>query len=913
MTPDKWCRAYRLYQEVSDLPAPERRAYLESADADPEVVAEVVTLLERAATSRGSGEETRTGAEPGLSAGAVFGHYVIERPLGRGGMSEVYAARDTQLERTVALKFLRAEQAGTPSAASRLVSEAKAASALNHPNIVTVYEVVHQDSAFTIAMELVEGKSLRELCGQPQPAAQVIEWGRQIAAALAVVHAHGIIHRDVKPENIMLRPDGLIKVLDFGLARGGVSGGLVSAGEPHHSSAGLPVGTLRYMSPEQTRGEPLAAASDVFSLGIVLYELLAGQHPFASESLVASAQSILSHQPPPPSTLNRAVPPALDALLLAMLAKRPDARPAAEETARSLGALAARHNRPRLRRRGIWWAGAALGTLALAVALVFDFRPPEADTVTEILPFTTLPGEQLTPSFSPDGQTVAFASGSQSPPHGSVCIQPVNRGKETCLTSPSEIAYSPVWSPDGAWIAYVTGSWGVGTAVWIRSPATVETRKLADITSGTWPTERSLAWTRDSRNVLATAHRGIVLIPLHGPVRTLIPTPDGVSDYGLDVSTDGRELVFTRNSQFAASLYYTSLDAPGPLRRVSLPHASPVLDACWVPHRRELVVASGSVGEIWQVPLNGRPRLLSRDPYQILDPAISPDGRRIVYAQDRSDFNLWTLNLNGAHREPERCDPLSSTRDEFFPQYSPDGQRIAFESNRSGYEEIWVGQRDGAALTQLTHFDGPQTGSPHWSPDGQWITFDSRVAGVGTIFVIASAGGNPTAVSPKGIDSFVPSWSHGGQWIYFVSRGSGRDEVWRVRPDGQQPVQVTHSGGYAAIDSLDGRFLYYVKSREDNEGLWRRSLATGEEARVAPRVIDAAFAVNPDGLYYLTSRDHHRLFIEKLPYGAAKPIPIASPSKAVLGMTVRSDGREMMLGLQDAHVSQLMLMTLRPR
>ncbi|HTX37585.1 MAG TPA: protein kinase [Bryobacteraceae bacterium] len=912
MTPDKWRRAYRLYQEISDLPAPERRAYLDSADADPEVVAEVVTLLERAATSRGSGDEARAGAEPGLSAGAVFGHYVIERPLGRGGMSEVYAARDTQLERTVALKFLRAEQAGTPSAANRLVSEAKAASALNHPNIVTVYEVVHQDSAFTIAMELVEGKSLRELCGQPQPAAQVIEWGRQIAAALAVVHAHGIIHRDVKPENIMLRPDGLIKVLDFGLARAGASGGLVS--EPHNASAGLPVGTLRYMSPEQTRGEALTAASDVFSLGIVLYELLAGQHPFASESLVASARAILASQPPPPSSLNRSVPPELDRLLLAMLAKQPDARPAGEETARSLGALAARLGEPaRIRRRWILLAVAALGTLALAVVLALDFRPPAGDTVTEILPFTTLPGEQLTPSFSPDGQTVAFTSGSQSPPHGAVCIQPVNRGKETCLTGPSEIAYSPAWSPDGAWIAYVTGSWGVGTAVWIQSPATRETRKLADISSGVWPTERSLAWTHDSKNVLVTERRGIVLVPLHGAVRTLIPTPEGVSDYGPDVSSDGRELVFTRNSQFAASLYYTSLNAPGPLRRVSLPHAPPVLDACWVPNRRELVVASGSVGEIWQVPLNGRPRLLARDPYRILDPAISPDGRRIVYVQDRSDFNLWTLNLVGAHREPERCDPLSSTRDEFFPQYSPDGQRIAFESNRSGYEEIWVGQRDGGALRQLTHFDGPQTGSPHWSPSGQRITFDSRVAGVGTIFVIASAGGNPTAVSPKGIDSFVPSWSHDGQWIYFVSRGSGRDEVWRVRPDGQQPVQVTHGGGYAAIDSLDGRFLYYVKSRAGDEGLWRLSLATGEEVRVAPRVIDAAFAVNPDGLYYLTSRDDHRLFIEKWPYGAAQPIPIASPSKAVLGMTVRSDGREMMLGLQDAHVSQLMLMTLRPR
>jgi serine/threonine protein kinase len=247
-------------------------------------------------------------------------------------MGEVYAAQDTELGRTVALKFLRADLADKNRIAEGGIREAKTASALNHPNIVTVHEVIHGESTLVIVMELVEGTNLRVLCGKRPPVDQMINLGQQIASALAAAHIHGIVHRDVKPENIMVRRDGYVKVLDFGLAR------QVSA-DSQNSVAGLPAGTLRYMSPEQVRGATLTGASDVFSLGLVLYELLTGKHPFAADSALETAHAIATGKPRRPSAWNRFIPPMLDVTLLSMLAKDPGARPPAEHVARTLAEM----------------------------------------------------------------------------------------------------------------------------------------------------------------------------------------------------------------------------------------------------------------------------------------------------------------------------------------------------------------------------------------------------------------------------------------------------------------------------------------------------------------------------------------------------------------------------------------------
>jgi Tol biopolymer transport system component len=250
-------------------------------------------------------------------------------------MGYVYSALDTELGRLVALKFLAPEVVATRPAIDRLIREAKAASALNHPHIVTVYGVVRSGDDVAIAMELVEGKPLRSYCGDPQPIVQVIRWGRQVAQALAAAHHREIVHHDIKPENLMVRSDGYVKVLDFGLARQLTSG---SQRQIANSSVRL-AGTLNYMAPEQTRAEAATSASDVFSLGIVLFELATGTHPFRSDSPLDTAHAIAHADPKSPSALNHEIPAALNSLLLAMLAKRAEERPSAAEVDRTLSEL----------------------------------------------------------------------------------------------------------------------------------------------------------------------------------------------------------------------------------------------------------------------------------------------------------------------------------------------------------------------------------------------------------------------------------------------------------------------------------------------------------------------------------------------------------------------------------------------
>jgi len=278
-----------------------------------------------------------------LAAGTRIGPYEITSRIGSGGMGEVYRAIDRRLGRDVALKLLQEQLARDPAAVDRFAREARAASTLNHPNIVTIYETGESDEGRYIAMELVSGRPIRPAPGKTLPRAELISVARQIAEALAVAHHAGIVHRDIKPENILVRDDGYVKILDFGIARllPAALSGDAPATMTANTAPGMLVGSVRYMSPEQARTEKVTPATDVFSFGIVLYELATGVHPFEAESLMGVLSATLARAATAPSRINPEIPAALDALILQMLEKDARLRPGAAECAAELDALAA--------------------------------------------------------------------------------------------------------------------------------------------------------------------------------------------------------------------------------------------------------------------------------------------------------------------------------------------------------------------------------------------------------------------------------------------------------------------------------------------------------------------------------------------------------------------------------------------
>jgi serine/threonine protein kinase len=348
MTPERWQRIKELFHAALARGPVERAAYLDGAcDGDLSLKAEIESLIAshedsedflETTTADPDGESQAEVCEP--LVGKSIGPYSILSRLGSGGMAAVYLAQDTRLGRKVALKLLAAHLTKDEDRVARFRTEARAASLLNHPNIVTIHEIGEAEEGHFIVMELIEGHTLREAINARATIESLARLGAQMARALSVAHAAGIIHRDIKPENIMVRGDGYVKVLDFGVARlsqidtradGNVTGKLGADTAP-----GVILGTLGYMSPEQARAERLTSATDVFSLGIVLYELATGQHPFSADSQIAVLHGIISQPALSPSRLNPEIPAPLEALMLRMLEKDPRSRPGAAEVEAAL-------------------------------------------------------------------------------------------------------------------------------------------------------------------------------------------------------------------------------------------------------------------------------------------------------------------------------------------------------------------------------------------------------------------------------------------------------------------------------------------------------------------------------------------------------------------------------------------------
>jgi serine/threonine protein kinase len=833
VTEERWNAAWAVYEVACELPAGERRAFVEAALTDPAEAQKILSMLDRmeAPDEPPAGSEA---VEPDATAdewqqlGKTVGRFVVTAPLGRGGMGEVYTALDPELNRTVALKFLSPGSIGSTGGVNQFIREAQAASALNHPGIVTVHEVISSGPSVAIVMELVEGTSLRALCGKPNPIARVANWGRQAAQALAAAHARGIVHRDIKPQNLMLRPDNLVKILDFGIARDIAD---------QDSLDSIPLGTLGYMSPEQIGGGVLTRATDIFSLGVVLYELAAGAHPFLAKTASETTRAIALLDPGATqiSGAARVGQRDLDLLIRAMLAKDPSRRPDAAAVATELERIG-RRREVRVYRRALRWALPILGVGSAAAVwwgtthrTVPDRKPPRVSQ------FTSLDGKEVQPSFSPDGRKIAFAWNGPDNSNQDIYVKEIGGETQVRLTtSPAEDS-NPVWSPDGTQVAFLRRFPGESRPLVVLVPATGGAERpltrILEMEGFGVP----LAWWPDGGSLIvrdvSKGSVGFVRLILATGEKRPLTVPSGTDrDRVAVVSPDGRRLAFVRErgANSGNDICVVALDGGKEDCILNTPEISGV---AWGHDGEEIFYADGNA--IWRVTIGpnaaaSRVRVVEGDFKELTG---DRQGHRLAADRGYSETNLWRVGRHGERR----VKLIASSRTQGDAEYSPDGERIVFRSDRTGSYELWVAAKDGANPIRLTSFGG-QLGSARWSPDGKEIAFDGfkpsfERAKNTNIYLVAASGGPVRRVTDDRALYFVPNWSHDGRWLYYIAEQGSRRETWKVPSQGGTAVRVSGTGMFDVTESADGRYLYYT-TPQAAKGIWRRPVDGGEETLV---------------------------------------------------------------------------------
>jgi Tol biopolymer transport system component/tRNA A-37 threonylcarbamoyl transferase component Bud32 len=799
-------------------------------------------------------------------------HYEITEKLGEGGMGVVYKARDTHLDRFVAIKVLPADRVADEDRRRRFVQEAKAASALNHPSIVTIHDIAEADGVDYIAMEYVQGRTLDQLIGRKGlKLPEALSFSIQITDALAKAHAAGIVHRDLKPFNIMVTDEGRVKILDFGLAK-------LTQPEPEEDDAtrtlrptteeGAIVGTVAYMSPEQAEGKKVDARSDIFSFGSVFYEMLTGQPAFKGESKVSTLAAILHKDPKPASEIGAALPAEVERVLSRCLRKDParrfqhmdDIKVALEELKEDSdsGKLWAAAAAP-ARTRTPWLLVAAVPVVLLLAATGWLLWRNQSALLPppRVVSLTAYPGSESGPSFSPDGKQVAFSWDGEKQDNIDIYIKMVDSGLPLRLTTDPAPECCPAWSPIGDQIAFVRRQ-GNQAAVYLVSPLGGPARKLADYR----PSVPYLSWHPDGKWLAVTelyqdGTNGISLIPAGpGEKRRLLSAPVSKARYGFPAfSPDGSSLAYLHSDGALNGDFYVLELGPdvavrGAPRRLS-PKSGSFGRIAWSPDGRFLIYGGFDADPyLYRLPVSGaaRPERLELAGAGATLPAISRIGNRLAYARalGSSGMDIWRLEPGAP---PKRL--LSSNLADIDPQFSPDGKRIAYVSADSAGLALWVANQDGANPVQLTHGGSTQRGSPRWSPDGRWIAFDGRSNdGRLDIFVIDAEGGNERRLTSYPSDENLPSWSRDGRWIYFASAKTGRYEVWRMPAAGGEGEQLTDNGGFAAWESWDRKTLYYTKW-PSGAGLFARPLAGGPERRVLESLLSYVYFPVEEGIYYV--------------------------------------------------------------
>jgi serine/threonine protein kinase len=903
MTPERWQQIDQIYQAALDQEAADRSKFISSACGDDAELRREVESLLVAHEQAGSFI-----AEPALRSaarllardqtssliGATLAHYRIESILGAGGMGEVYLALDAKLNRKVALKLLPASFINYANQLGRFEQEARAASALNHPNIITIYEIGEVDGRNFIVTEFVDGKTLREqMTNTRMTVGEVIDIAAQIASALQAAHEARIVHRDIKPENIMIRRDGFVKVLDFGLAKltqpwtESVDTQTPTKGTVH-TEPGVVMGTVNYMSPEQARGLAVDARTDIFSLGVVIYEMVAGQAPFDGATRSDLIVALLERQPPPLARFAPEAPAELERIMIKVLDKDQDERYQSakdllidlkrlkqrleveaeiERTAPSdlrntvgeakvsesrevvstapgaaaLTAIEDPHKTSggkyiiaefKRHKRGVIVI-ATLIVVAVGIAYMAPLLSQKPKTVQEsqiATPLTTDPGFEGLPSLSPDGNQVAYASGGPQTENFDIYVKQIGGGPPRRLTSDPAVDEFPAWSPDG----------------------------------------RSIAFIRDRGDKLE-----VLLIPsLGGPERKIAETVADNTTFifswappYLSWSADSKYLVTTDRASPGEphGLFVLSV-ATGEKRRLTTPPATALADGnpAISPDGRTLAfvrIASHGNPQLYVLPLSddyksaGEERHLDLSKPSVFGPAWTADGKEILCSagQRWGGWRLWRVPVFGS----EKPQPLASVGSEDAqPTISRQGNRLVYGHWTSDLD-IWRAEVSSRAegnppmkLIASTRWDS----APQYSADGSKIVFASDRSGYNEVWMSNADGSNPVQLTSLESDSGYPGWFPDGKRIVFDFSKEGQADVYTTDITTLAPHRLTTESGDDLTPSVshDSEWIYFASRRTGRLEVWRMRAEGGEAVQVTYKG-GWAPKESPDGkvVYYL--------------------------------------------------------------
>ncbi len=895
MTPERWQQIDRLFHSVLARPSADRAAYLQHACGDDEFLrSEVESLIESHEQSDGFittpaedlAAEFLRQVQTRLTPGQTLGHYTITALLGAGGMGEVYLARDEKLGRKIALKLLPTEFTNHPERVRRFELEARAASALNHPNIITIHEIGQSDSSHFIATEFIDGQTLRQYMAGAAGKSEthighVLDIAIQIGSALAAAHSAGIVHRDIKPENIMLRGDGFVKVLDFGLAKLALEQAVETIEESSplslvSTNPGVVIGTVRYMSPEQARGIEVDSRTDIWSLGVVLYELITGRVPFQGDTpkhvildILGKEPAALSRYAELPAELERIVAKALSKsrenryqnasdLVLELKSLKQEL----EAQSRSRGPL------PRLHKQEVTSANrqvasaqnvsaestvrldvplstssnylgsnytkaAAIALTVLLLALGFGVytvvrrnrSPIPAPTpfqAIELLKLTNS-GRVSDSAISPDARYVSYVI--ENGGKESIWLRQIANPNNIQIVPPTDIQfYGGTFSQEGDYLYYIAKERNNSIGVLYRVPSLggIPVKLINDVDGPITlsPDQRQLAFVRGS----STGERALMLANADGSAERKLASRMGYESFsfgGPAWSPDGKSIVcgaaYTENN--GRFLTVVEVDVVyGSIRSLTSRRWKAIGRISWLQDGKGIVFTAaeqraGSTSQLWYMDYkSGEAQPISKDLQDYHGATLSSDARTLVTKQTETLSSLW-IAPNG---DADRATEIISHKDD------------------DGYNSSYY---------YRTRFS--------WMQDGK-IMYTSLVNGTPSLWVMNATGSDNKQLTSNTSDSTFPSVTPDSRYIVFVLENSGFSNVWRMDVDGSNQKQLTTGPDESwAWTSPDSQWVVYHSGNQGRRTLWRVPIEGGKPEQLTdfPSVCPV---VSPDGQWIST-------------------------------------------------------------